>query len=230
MLEFTNRVILITGASGGLGSAVTKAFLDAGATVAGVFRSGAPSVIHELFLPIHADLTAPAEAASAVDRARSQAGRLDALIHLVGGFAGGQTVAATDDATWQRMLDMNLNSAFYAMRAALPALLAAGRGRIVAVGSKTAIEPVATLSAYGVSKAGLVALVRTLALELKGTGITANAVLPSVIDTPANRAADPGADFSKWVAPESIAKLILWLASDAAADVNGAIIPIYGVG
>jgi NAD(P)-dependent dehydrogenase (short-subunit alcohol dehydrogenase family) len=116
------------------------------------------------------------------------------------------------------------------MRAALPALLAAGRGRIVAVGSKTAIEPVATLSAYGVSKAGLVALVRTLALELKGTGITANAVLPSVIDTPANRAADPGADFSKWVAPESIAKLILWLASDAAADVNGAIIPIYGVG
>jgi len=146
----------------------------------------------------------------------------------VGGFAGGQTVAATDDATWQRMLDMNLNSAFYAMRAALPALLAAGRGRIVAVGSKTAIEPVATLSAYGVSKAGLVALVRTLALELKGTGITANAVLPSVIDTPANRAADPGADFSKWVAPESIAKLILWLASDATADVNGAVIPILG--
>jgi NAD(P)-dependent dehydrogenase (short-subunit alcohol dehydrogenase family) len=128
------------------------------------------------------------------------------------------------------MLDLNLNSAFYIMRAALPVLVAAGRGRIVAVGSKTAVEPVAKLSAYGVSKAGLVALVRTIALELRGTGVTANAVLPSVIDTPANRAADPSADFSRWVAPESIAGLILWLASSAAADVNGAVIPIYGVG
>jgi NAD(P)-dependent dehydrogenase (short-subunit alcohol dehydrogenase family) len=228
MLEFTDRVILVTGASGGLGSAVTRAFLDAGATVAGVFRSGAPPVTHERFLSIHADLSVAEDAAAAVERARSQAGRLDALIHLVGGFAGGQPVAATDDATWKRMLDMNLNSAFYAMRAALPVLLAAGRGRIVAVGSKTAVEPVAKLSAYGVSKAALVALVRTVALELKGAGITANAVLPSVIDTPANRAADPAADFSKWVAPESIASLILWLASDAAADVNGAVIPIYG--
>jgi NAD(P)-dependent dehydrogenase (short-subunit alcohol dehydrogenase family) len=230
MLEFTDRVILITGASGGLGSAGTKAVWDAGATVAGVCRSGAPPVSHERFLSIHADLAVPEDAAGAVERARSAAGRLDALIHLVGGFAGGQPVAGTDDATWKRMLDMNLNSAFYAMRAALPVLLAAGRGRIVAVGSKTAVEPVARLSAYGVSKAGLVALVRTLALELRGTGITANAVLPSVIDTPANRAADPSADFSKWVTPQSIASLILWLASDAAADVNGAVIPIYGVG
>jgi NAD(P)-dependent dehydrogenase (short-subunit alcohol dehydrogenase family) len=228
MLEFADRVILITGASGGLGSAVTKAFLDAGATVAGVFLSGAPPVSHERFLPIRANLSVPEEAASAVENARRRAGRIDALIHLVGGFAGGQPVAATDDATWKRMLDMNLNAAFYTMRAALPALLAAGRGRIVAVGSKTAVEPVAMLSAYGVSKAGLVALVRTVALEVRGTGVTANAVLPSVIDTPANRAAEPGADFSKWVAPQSIAGLILWLASDAAADVNGAIIPIYG--
>ena len=230
MLEFADRVILVTGASGGLGRVVTKAFLDAGATVAGVFRSGASPVSHERFFSIYADLAVPEEAAAAVERASSQAGRLDALIHLVGGFAGGQPVAGTDDATWKRMLDLNLNSAFYIMRAALPVLVAAGRGRIVAVGSKTAVEPVAKLSAYGVSKAGLVALVRTIALELRGTGVTANAVLPSVIDTPANRAADPSADFSRWVAPESIAGLILWLASDAAADVNGAVIPIYGVG
>lgn len=230
MPEFTDRAILVTGASGGLGRAVTKAFLDVGATVAGVFRSGAPPVSHERFFSIHADLAVPEEAASAVERASSQAGRLDALIHLVGGFAGGQPVAGTDDATWKRMLDLNLNSAFYIMRAALPVLVAAGRGRIVAVGSKTAVEPVAKLSAYGVSKAGLVALVRTIALELRGTGVTANAVLPSVIDTPANRSADPAADFSRWVAPESIAGLILWLASDAAADVNGAVVPIYGVG
>jgi NAD(P)-dependent dehydrogenase (short-subunit alcohol dehydrogenase family) len=230
MLEFTDRVILITGASGGLGRAVCQAFLDAGAIVAGVSRSGGPPVAHTRFLPIPADLTAPEQAAAAVERARSHSGRLDALIHLVGGFAGGQPIEHTDDATWQRMLDLNLNAAFHALRAVLPVLRAAGQGRIVAVGSRTAVEPAARLSAYGVSKAALVALVRTCALELKATRITANAVLPGVIDTAANRAADPAADFSKWVAPQSIASLILWLASDAASDVNGAAIPIYGVG
>jgi NAD(P)-dependent dehydrogenase (short-subunit alcohol dehydrogenase family) len=229
-MEFADRVILITGANGGLGSAVSQAFLDAGATVAGVYLPGPPPVSHARFISIHADLTVPGQAARAVEQARSQAGRIDALVHLVGGFAGGQPIAETDDATWKRMLDMNLNSAFYAMRAVLPVLQTAGRGRIVAVGSRTAVEPAANLSAYGVSKAALVALVRTAALELKGTAITANAVLPSVIDTPANRAANPGADYSHWVAPASIANLILWLASDAAADVNGAVIPIYGVG
>ncbi len=228
MLEFTDRTVLITGANGGLGRAVTKTFLEAGATAAGVYLPGPPPVEHERFFGIEADLSTPEGAAAAVERARSRTGRLDALIHLVGGFAGGKPVAETDDATWKRMLDMNLNSAFYAMRASLPALLGAGRGRIVAVGSRTAVEPVAGLSAYGVSKAALVALVRTVALEVKDTGVTANAVLPSVIDTPANRAANPKADFTKWVKPGSIAQLILWLASDAAADVNGAIIPIYG--
>ena len=230
MLEFADRVILVTGASGGLGRAVSRAFLDAGAIVAGVSRSGAPPVAHARFLPIQADLTAPEQAAAAVECVRSHSGRLDALIHLVGGFAGGQPIEQTDDATWRHMLDLNLNAAFHAMRAVLPVLRAAGQGRIVAVGSRTAVELAAKLSAYGVSKAALVALVRTCALELKSTRITANAVLPGVIDTPANRAADPAADFSKWVTPHSIAGLILWLASDAASEVNGAVIPIYGAG
>jgi NAD(P)-dependent dehydrogenase (short-subunit alcohol dehydrogenase family) len=228
MLEFADRMVLITGANGGLGRAVTKTFLDAGATVVGVHKPGPAPVEHERFFGIEVDLATPEGATAAIERARSRAGRLDALIHLVGGFAGGKPVAETDDDTWKQMLDVNLNAAFYTMRAALPALLGAGRGRIVAVGSRTAVEPVATLSAYGVSKAALVALVRTVALELKGTGVTANAVLPSVIDTPANRASDPNVDFSRWVKPESIAQVILWLASDAAADVNGAIVPIYG--
>jgi NAD(P)-dependent dehydrogenase (short-subunit alcohol dehydrogenase family) len=226
--EFSDRAILITGANGGLGRAVTKAFIEAGAIVTGVYRRGAPPEAGLRFTALEADLTAPAEAARAVESAVARVGRLDALIHLAGGFAGGQPVNETSDATWKLMLDLNLNAAFYTMRAALPPMLAAGRGRIVAVGSRTAIEPAATLSAYGVSKAGLVALVRTLALELKGTRVTANAVLPSVIDTPANRAAMPDADPTRWVAPESIAKLILWLASDAAAAVNGAAVPIYG--
>jgi NAD(P)-dependent dehydrogenase (short-subunit alcohol dehydrogenase family) len=226
MGEFTGQVVLITGASGGLGAAVTRTFLEAGAQVAAVLRSGtAPDAG---LLEIRADLTAPQEAARVVEAVKARFGRLDVLLHLVGGFEGGTPVAQTDDRVWSRMLDLNLNSAFYTARAVLPGMIEAGRGRIVAIGSRTAVEPAATLSAYGVSKAALVALIRTIALEVKRTGITANAVLPSVIDTPANRTADPAADFSRWVRPESIARLLLWLASDAAADVNGAVIPVYG--
>ncbi|MGE5570104.1 MAG: SDR family oxidoreductase [Rhodospirillales bacterium] len=227
MLGFEGRTVLITGASGGLGRAVTKAFLDAGAAVTGVYLHGQPPAEHERFFGVEADVSTPEGAAAAVKSALNRTGRLDSLIHLVGGFALG-SVAGTPDAVWKQMLDINLNAAFYTIRAALPAMLEAGRGRIVAVGSRTGVEPTAGLAAYGVSKAALVALVRTVALEVKHTAVTANAVLPSVIDTPANRAANPKADYSQWVKPESIARLILWLASDAAADVNGAIIPIYG--
>jgi NAD(P)-dependent dehydrogenase (short-subunit alcohol dehydrogenase family) len=228
MSAFKGHVVMITGASGGLGSAVTKAFVEAGAEVAAVSHStGAPDVQPGPF-QVTADLTTPEEAVQAVAAVKDHFGRLDTLIHLVGGFDGGTPVFETTDHVWERMLDLNLNTAFYTMRAVLPAMLEAGRGRIVAIGSRTALEPAATLSAYGASKAALVALVRTVALEVKRSGITANVVLPSVIDTPANRAADPAADSSRWVKPESIARLLLWLASDAAADVNGAVIPIYG--
>jgi NAD(P)-dependent dehydrogenase (short-subunit alcohol dehydrogenase family) len=219
MGEFTGRVVLIAGASGALGTVVTHAFLEAGADVAAVSRSGSE---------ISADLTRPDEAARAVQAVLSRFKRIDVLLHLAGGFEGGTPVAQTDDGVWNRMFDLNLNSAFYCTRAVLLAMLEAKYGRIVAIGSKTAVEPVATLAAYGASKAALVALVRTIALEVKRSGVTANVVLPSVIDTPANRAAEPAADFSRWVSPESIARLLLWLASDAAADVNGAVIPIYG--
>ena len=219
MGEFTGRVVLIAGASGGLGTVVTQAFLEAGASVAAVSRSGSE---------ISADLTRPDEAQRAVQAVRARFGRLDVLLHLAGGFEGGTPVAQTADDVWTRMFDLNLNAAFYCARAVLPAMIEAGYGRIVAIGSKTAVEPVATLAAYGASKAALVSLIRTIALEVKRSGVTANVVLPSVIDTPANRAADPGADFSRWVRPESIARLLLWLASEAAADINGAVVPIYG--
>jgi NAD(P)-dependent dehydrogenase (short-subunit alcohol dehydrogenase family) len=215
MGELTGQVVLITGASGGLGGAVTQAFREAGAELAET-----PDA--------RADLTVPAEAARLAEQVQARWGRLDALVHLVGGFEGGSPVAQTEDRVWRRMLDLNLNTAFYMARAVLPEMMAAGHGRILAIGSRTALDPVATLSAYGVSKAALIALIRTIALEVKGTRITANAVLPSVIDTAANRAANPGADCSRWVRPEAIAQLLVWLASDAAADVNGAAIPIYG--
>jgi NAD(P)-dependent dehydrogenase (short-subunit alcohol dehydrogenase family) len=230
MSEFSKRVILITGATGGLGDPVTKMFLDAGAMVAGVWSTSKPLDLQaSRFMGVQADLTTAAGARSAVEQVLKEAKRIDGLLHLLGGFAGGKPVAETDDETWDRMMRLNLNAAFYTMRAVLPHMLKARQGRIVAIGSRTGVEPVAALSAYGASKAGLIALVRTIAAEVKDAGITANVVLPSVIDTPANRQAFPNADFSKWVKPEAIANLLLWLASDAAADVNGAVIPIYGV-
>ncbi len=212
-------VALITGASGGLGAAVTRAFSEAGAEVIAVARTGSEW---------NADLTEPRQAAAIVARILDHYHRLDLALHLMGGFEMGGRVEDTTDETWRRMLDVNLNSAFYVFRAALPAMRRAGRGRLLAVGSRTALQPAAGLAAYGVSKAALLMLVSTVALELKGTAITANAVLPSIIDTPANRAAMPTAAHNAWVQPASIASLLLWLASDAAADVNGALIPIYG--
>lgn len=224
MMQPAERVVMITGASGGLGTAVARAFLDQGARVAAVQRASSGADV----FTVAADLTAPEDAGRAVAAVREHFGRLDALVHVVGGFEGGTTVERTEDRVWSRMFDLNVNSAFYAIRAALPAVLESGRGRILAIGSRTALDPVATLAAYGASKAALVSLIRTVALELRGRGATANVVLPSVIDTPANRAAAPNADASKWVRPEAIAQLLVWLASEAAADINGAAIPIYG--
>ena len=225
MGQFDERVVLISGVTGGLGGAVARAFLEAGATVAGVSRTLDSKA---RFLSVAADVATPSGAQAAVARVLESTGRIDVLLHLVGGFAGGQPVWETRDDTWQRMLDLNLNTAFYMARAVLPHMVAAGRGRIVAVGSRTGVEPAANFGAYGVSKAALTALIRTIAAEVRQTAVTANVVLPSVIDTDANRAASPTADFSRWVKPESIAALLLWLASDTAADVNGAAIPIYG--
>ncbi len=224
MPQFEGRTIVITGAAGGLGSAVTQAFLQAGADVIGVSRQPPQTSPAAHLTWAEADLAAPGEAERVVRRAD----RVDALVHLVGGFAGGQQLAETDDATWNLMLQMNLMAAFRTLRAVLPGMLAAGRGRIVAIGSRTGMEPAAGLSAYGASKAALIHLIRTVALEISGRGVTANIVLPAVIDTAANRAANPGADYSRWVRPESIAHLVLWLASDESRDVNGAAIPIYG--
>ena len=217
--------VLITGASGGLGEAVTRAFLDRGDLVTGVARSWTQRALP--IFALEADLTTDAGCRRAVEEALTS-GPIDALIHVLGGFAGGGPVQETSDATWDQMMSLNLTAAFHVFRAVLPGMLAANYGRIVAIGSRTGVEPAAGFSAYGVSKAGLVALVRTLALELKGSGVTANVVLPSIIDTPANRQAMPKADPSKWVKPASIASVLTWLASRESRDVSGAVIPVYG--
>jgi NAD(P)-dependent dehydrogenase (short-subunit alcohol dehydrogenase family) len=218
--------VLITGANGGLGTAVCQEFLATGAKVIGVAREWKEA---SAFRTISADVTTADGCESMVKQALVE-GPLDVLVHLVGGFAGGTTIAETSDQTWDGMMNVNLRAAFCSMRAALKPMQAAGRGRIVAVGARNAVEPSPNFAAYAVSKAALVALVKNVAAEGKKFGVTANVVLPSVIDTAVNRKVMPDADFSRWVTPESIAKLIVFLTSEAAADTSGAVIPIYGRG
>src|ERR1700694_2001827 len=203
--------VLVTGANGGLGPAVCQAFLDSGAAVVGGARVWKEPAT---FATISADV-GTAEGCEKMVAQALQRGPLDALVHLVGGFSGGSPLTETNDQTWDGMINVNLRTAFCAMRAALRPITAAGRGRIVAIGSRLAVEPSPNFAAYAVSKAALVALVRNVAAEGKKFGVTANVVLPSVIDTAANRKSMPDADFSHWVAPESIAKLIVFLTSDA---------------
>jgi NAD(P)-dependent dehydrogenase (short-subunit alcohol dehydrogenase family) len=227
----TERIAFITGASGGLGTHVTKALLDAGFAVVGLAPKIQQSDFnHPSFTALPASLDSLAAAKKAADTVIARFGKIDVLAHLVGGFAGGKTVADTDDATFQRMFDMNVNSAFYILRAVIPHMRKAGGGRIIAIGSRAAESPGATVGAYSASKAALVSLIRTVALENKDAGVTANVILPGTMDTPANRKAMPGADVSQWVQPASVASLIVWLAGDAGKDVTGAAIPVYGGG
>jgi NAD(P)-dependent dehydrogenase (short-subunit alcohol dehydrogenase family) len=224
-----DKIVVVTGANGGLGNYVTKSFLAAGATVIGVSRKIQQSDFDSpLFTALPAEISTAAGAKSMVESVLSQFGRLDVVIHTVGGFAGGKSIAETDDATFQRMFDVNLNSTFYLLRAVLPAMRKTGNGRIIAIGSRAALEPGAGVGAYSASKAAMVSLIRTVALENKNGGITANVILPGTIDTPVNRKAIPNADVGKWVQPANIASLITWLAGEAGKDVNGAAIPVYG--
>src|SRR5215469_9468154 len=224
-----DKVVLITGAKGGLGSFVTQRFLSAEAKVIGSSRSISQDDFPQPnFTPLPVDFTKPGAVRDAVESIVRRFGRLDALVHVLGGFAGGQTIAETDDATWDQMRDLNLTAAFYVLRAAIPHLRKSRRGRIVVIGSLTATEPHAGLAAYVTFKTALTTLVRTVALENKDVGLTANVILPGTMDTPANRKAIRGADFSKWVQPANVASLVLWLAGDAAKEITGAAIPIYG--
>lgn len=229
MIDLSGKLVLITGATGGLGRHVTNAFLGAGAMVAGVSRSIRDTDFPSpRFRAFPAELTSSSAAQALVAAVQARLGRIDALAHLVGGFAGGKSVAETDDGVLEEMLGVNLRPAFYMAKAVLPGMREAGAGRIVVIGSRAALEPQAGTSAYAASKAALLALVRSIAVEYKPYGITANAIVTGTIDTPANRAAMPRADFSTWVDPGRIAEVALWLVSDAAAAVTGAWIPVYG--
>jgi len=229
MADLTGRIALITGAKGGLGTYVTRAFLNAGATVAGVSRSISQTDFdHPRFSAVPAEIASQDQANAVVARVVEQFDRVDVIVHLMGSWAGGALLEDTTAEQFDRMIDVNLGSTFYVMAAGARAMRPRGSGRLLAIASKAAVEPQPQAGAYSVSKAAVVALMRAFAAKTRDTGITANAVLPGTMDTPQNRAAMPSADPSKWVHPCQVAELLGYLASDAAASVSGAAIPIYG--
>ena len=220
------KTVLVTGASGGLGHDVCRVFQQAGALVAGVARH--PDQLDHCNIRLTGDLTTPEGAAACIEAFLTVCPKLDVVVHLMGGFASDGTAQQTSSETWDRMMNLNARAAFLLFHEALPQMVAQGNGRIIAVGSRAAVATPAGLSAYAASKAALHALVQVIAAENVHTGVTANVVMPSTIDTAVNRAAMPGADPALWVSPDSISGLLVWLASDASQDVNGALIPIYG--
>ncbi|MDX2178046.1 MAG: SDR family oxidoreductase [Bryobacteraceae bacterium] len=222
-MQLLGKIALITGAKGGLGTFVTQAFLDAGALVYGASRSiHAEDFGHAGFRAVPAELTDRA----AAEKLAQTPPRIDVAVHLVGAFAGGARIEESPAGELDKMLDLNLRSAFFFAQAVLPRLRES-RGRFLAVASRSALEPGERSAAYSLSKAALVSLVRTMAAENRGVS-TANVVLPGTMDTPANRAAMPETDYSTWVDPRQVASMLLYLASDQASHITGAAIPIYG--
>ncbi len=221
------KVVVVTGASGALGKVVAEVALARGARVAGVDFGASPLAATPNRIEFGGvDLSDAGQAKKAIDAVAAHFGKIDALINIAGGFAF-ETVAEGDPKTWQRMYTLNVLTALNASRSAIPHLTASPAGRIVNVGAMGALQAGAGMGAYAASKAGVHRLTEALAAEWKGK-ITVNAVLPSTIDTPANRASMPKADFAKWVTPQELADVILFLASDAASAVTGALLPVSG--
>ncbi len=226
-MALEGRSCIVSGGFGALGAAVAKRLSDAGAKVAVIDR--APALEQNPLAFGNVDLSDPAEAKAAVDAAVGRLGGLYALINIAGGFRW-ETLGDGKAATWDFLYSVNLKTAVCASKAALPHMLAGGGGRIVNVGAGAAARAAAAgMGAYTASKAGVAKLTEALSEEVKAKGITVNAVLPSTIDTPANRKDMPNADHSKWVRPESIAALITFLLSDEAGAITGALIPISGL-
>lgn len=222
-----DKVLIVTGAFGTLGRVVAETAQARGARVAGIDHAPAQSPARPESIEIGGiDLSDAAQAKTAIEAAAKHFGRLDALINIAGGFAF-ETVSDGDIATWQRLHALNVLTALNTSRAALPYLVTSKAGRIINIGAMGALQAGNGMGPYAASKAGVHRLTEALANEWKGK-ITVNAVLPSIIDTKANRADMPKADFSKWVTPQELAEVILFLASDAASGVTGALIPVGG--
>jgi NAD(P)-dependent dehydrogenase (short-subunit alcohol dehydrogenase family) len=234
--RFEGQVALVAGGTGGLGHAVSLAFLKESARVVVTSRrqeeidalksaAGVNSARLDGFV---VDVTDEAAVRQLVEKILAQHGRLDILVNTVGGYAGGTKLWELETKVFDQMLALNLRSGYALSRAAVRAMLKKGRGAIVNVAAKAAFDHAAGAAAYAASKSATVALLDSLAADLKSTGVRANTILPSIIDTPANRNAMPQSDFSKWPKPEDIARVILFLCSDDATVIQGAAIPVYG--
>jgi NAD(P)-dependent dehydrogenase (short-subunit alcohol dehydrogenase family) len=224
-MKLNGRGCVVTGGFGALGRAATERLAADGAKVAVIDRAPAPENAFIAFGGV--DLADPGVAQDTMNAAAEKLGGLYALINIAGAFRW-ETLGDGDVATWDLLYTVNLRTAVCASKAVLPHLIAAGSGRIVNIGAGAAVKASAGMGAYAASKAGVAKLTEALSEEMKAHGITVNAVLPSIIDTAANRADMPKADFAKWVKPDAIAALIAFLLSDDAADITGALIPISG--
>jgi NAD(P)-dependent dehydrogenase (short-subunit alcohol dehydrogenase family) len=234
--QFENTSVLVAGGTGGLGRAVTLAFLNAGAKVTVTFQrpeefadlKNAAGAFAGSICGHQTDVTDEAAIQKLVNRVVSKYGRLQMLVNCVGGYAGGTPLWELDPTVFEQMLALNLRSGFLLSRAVVPAMLQQSSGVIINIAAQAAVNHAAGAAAYAASKAAAVAMIDCLAADLRGTGVRANSILPSIIDTPANRRAMPNSDFDKWPKPEEIAHVVLFLCSNEGKLIHGAAIPVYG--
>ena len=235
-MRFQDKVAVITGGTGALGSAITRAFLDEGARVAvpiherrtSTAQEGTSGESPDRLLSVPADLLSVSDVKAFVQKVLGQWNCVDFLIHTVGGYAGGKRIEEVSTEEWDRLVDLNLKTAFLMCNAVLPSMRSRGFGRIITVGAMPALRPAARRGPYQVSKRALLTLTETIAEEVKGSGITANSIVPSTILTQENKESMPDADSSKWVTPEELAALAMFLCTTEARSINGNAIKAFG--
>lgn len=236
-MRFAESVAIVTGGSGALGRYVTKAFLEEGARVAvSYFIDAELPELKELLGDLESsmnaykvDVTSEEAVASFVSEVLRDFGTVDILVNVVGGYMGGTPISETPLKDWDFMMDLNLKSAFICCREVAPHMEAQGRGKVINISSRTGLQGEEGHAPYSVSKAGVIRLTESLAAELKERGVNVNCIMPSIIDTPANRAAMPKADYSKWPKPWEVARVILFLASEDSELLHGSAIPVFGL-
>jgi NAD(P)-dependent dehydrogenase (short-subunit alcohol dehydrogenase family) len=232
--DFSGKVVLITGGTGALGRAVAQAFGTSNAITVVTYiideeMKDVKTKIKTIAELVKADITKEDQAKNLVSHVIETYDRVDILVNVVGGYLGGKSVAELDETEWDKMMSMNLKSAFLISKHVIPLMLSAKHGKIVHISSRTGLKSDGYDSAYSASKSGLIRLVESISEEVKEDNINVNCILPSTIDTEANRNAMPNSDFSKWVKTEDLANLVLFLCSDEAKLINGAAIPAYGL-
>jgi NAD(P)-dependent dehydrogenase (short-subunit alcohol dehydrogenase family) len=232
--DFTNKVVLVAGGTGALGSAIVNSFIACNAKVISTYlvdkkvdrlESEIKSKVHL----IKADVTNEEEVKELAQSVLRDYGQIHVLVNVVGGYLGGKSVAELDEKGWDLMMNMNLKSAYLVSKHVIPTMISSRNGKIVHISSRTGLKSNGYDSAYAASKAGLIRFVESLAEEVKESSINVNCIMPSTIDTKANRIAMPNADFGKWVKPQDLANVVLFLCSEEAKAITGAAIPTYGV-